>query len=210
MADKRIYQLSTATDITDKFFQIDKSGQANAERYPMSSIVSAVQETDVTTNTNWGTGYKTQFGDGNEFKIYFGANGAILEADQFYIDGNVTLASDVWLGSNDAGATWDGTAYVKTQSFGDNSTKVASTAFVQAALNGAYRAAVSEALLSGDNTVTFSTPFEAGVSYTLWYIAITNSGSYETRGVLSNRVVASFDINVDEDCTMEYVATRVL
>ncbi len=40
MANKRIYQLETATDLTDKYIGIDKSGNPSAEKYPLENILS--------------------------------------------------------------------------------------------------------------------------------------------------------------------------
>ena len=73
-----------------------------------------------------------------------------------------------------------------------------------------YRAAVSVALASGDNTVSFSSPFAGGSSYTLRVLALTTAGGYETRGVITNKTISGFDINVDEACTMEYDAMITL
>jgi len=134
MADKRIYQLSTATNLTGQYVQVDKSGNSEAEKWLVTDFVSAVQSTDVTANTNWQTGYKAQFGDSNEFAVYYGTKGATLTNNWIYLEGNMTCASDVYLGSIDAGSTFVGTAYAETQSSGDNSTKVATTAYVDAAV----------------------------------------------------------------------------
>jgi hypothetical protein len=73
-----------------------------------------------------------------------------------------------------------------------------------------YRAAAGVSLTSGDNSVTFSSSLPGGSTYVLRVLALTTTGGYETRGTITNKTVDGFDINVDEDCEMDYTAIVTL
>lgn len=132
MADKRIYQLSTATTTSGKYIIIDKSGQANAEKYDLGSLISAVENSDVAANTNWASGYRVQFGDGTEMEFYYTDKGYI-DVDSLEITGVVTIGSDVHLGYNGSDYVYD--SYAKTQDAGDSTNKIATTEFVSDAVS---------------------------------------------------------------------------